>query len=86
MSVNFVKTAERLHQLRQWINRNDGRYVQVDNIRYSAPQAIGLLLLTAGIILSANLIPDMTIPPWASLLTLATGVLLLTTDFFRKKK
>lgn len=86
MRENCVKTAKRLHQLRQWINRNDGRYVQVDNIRYSAPQAIGLLLLTAGIILSANLIPHLTISLWFSLAVMAIGVLLLTTDFFRKKK
>ena len=76
-------------KVRQWINKNDGKYFQVENEHYSLPHALGLLTLILGILIVARMLPQaIQSPPsvWVGWAIIAAGTVLIVLGKQPRKK
>jgi len=66
-------------EFRAWINRNDGRWIQVDHQSLAWHQVIGGVLLVCGLFFYLKLSELFAIEPrWAGTLAVVAGVALLS--------
>jgi hypothetical protein len=65
--------------LREWINRNDGRWIRVDNQSLAWHQVLGGLLFVGGLLFYLKLGELFAIEPrWAGLIAMVGGFVLLS--------
>jgi cytochrome b561 len=76
-------------KVRQWINKNDGKYFQVENVHYSLPHALGLLILIPGFLIAASMLPQaiQSPPPvWSGWVIIAVGAAFIVLGNLPRKK